>query len=111
MTPEEIDAKVAELSATYGKVTPITITTDDNEKITGFFKQASYDVILYVTDCVTNKEMTKGAEAMVRACLIPEASDTRILDKDNNPVIAVSFVLASMKQFKIFAADKDIKKN
>lgn len=107
----DIEAVKAELQKTYGDITHISITTDEGEKVHGYFKDPSYDLTLYVSDCMMNKEMSKGAEAMVRGCLIPEASDTRIMDKDTHPKIAVSFVLASMRQFKVFKVDPEIKKN
>lgn len=110
MTKEEINAKVAELSQTYGKVTPIVINAND-EQVVGYFKEASYDHILYCTDCIANKEMTKGAEALIHGCLIKEASDMRITDKVGNPQIAASFALAAMKLLKIFTSESEVKKN
>lgn len=107
MTNEE---KIAELQPKYGKVTVIEIDAE-GETITGFFKEPSYDVVLYVTDCLGGKETSKGGEALIRYCLIPEASDTRITDQQNNPKIAASFVLAAFKLFGLYGAKKDIKKN
>lgn len=107
MTNEE---QISQLEPKYGKMTVIEIEAE-SETITGFFKDPSYDVILYVTDCISGKEHSKGGEALLRYCLIPEASDPRITDQQNNPKIAASFVLAAFKLFGIYSAKKDIKKN
>lgn len=108
LTPADIiKAKEKELSELH-KTKVIAITIDaEGDLITGYFKNPSYDMLLYCTDCMTAKETSKGGEAMIQACLIPEESDKRILDKENNPIIASSFVVASLKLYKIFASKKN----
>lgn len=110
-TPEQIQDIVNKMAETYGKVSPIVINVDDTDQVIGFFREPSYDVLLYTSDCLGNKEMSKGGEALVRYCLIAEESDQRILDKENFPKIAASFVLASFKLFGLHTAQKEIKKN
>jgi hypothetical protein len=109
-----IDDKVAELAPIFGRIIPITIETDEKERITGYFKPAGYQLTLYLSDCVINKEMSKGGEAIIHNALIKEHSDPRITDTEGHPTIAASFVLASMRLMKLFTSPKrveEVKKN
>ena len=111
MNKEDAINRAAELSKEYGTVTSITINVND-EQVSGFFKEPSYDVLLYINDCILDKQLTKGAEAIVKNCLIPEESDPRIIDTQNNPRIAASFVIAATKLAKLYTGDMgEIKKN
>lgn len=111
MTSEEIQQKVIDLTPAYGNINVITLQLEDGDTAVGFMKDPSYDVLLYMTDCMVGKEMSRGAEAMVKYCLIPEASDSRIMDRDKYPKIAASFVLQSFKLFSLYTSGIQVKKN
>jgi hypothetical protein len=99
LTKSEIDLKAAELSVKLdNKVTPTYFETPDGEQIVGYCQEPEYQVLMYVVDMYTSREISKAAEALVTNCLIREESDKRILsDKRKDAKIRSSFTQSVLK--------------
>ena len=109
MTNEEIEAKVAELTAKYGaKVHPLVFKGDNEaDQVVGFLKEPPRAMKLRIMDKALT-EAVSSASVLVDAYLIKEESDARIYSElpENDKyyigatVQAYKLIELSVNQFK-----------
>jgi hypothetical protein len=103
ITDEEISVKESALANKFGGCKAIAYDLKDGDgkvidRVVGFLAPVTRDIMMAVLENTLDKiPKIKTGETILRACLIPEESDSRILDSD--PRYDAIFVNACLQGF------------
>lgn len=103
-TTEQLEEKRKQLEAQHGKTVHLWIVYDENESpIIAYALEPSRDAKRAALDKSTIS-MTGAGDLLLRACLIREESDPRILDdKPENDTIYFSFLMKAQALVRFYA--------